>query len=200
MFIKTFTVGMLWTNCLLVGDVKTREAVVIDPGLNHESEAEEILDEIQRNGFRVKGIVNTHGHPDHVSGNKAMKEATQAPVLIHELDAPMLMSPTADRTLIEGDVVEFGEGKLRVLHTPGHTPGSVALLGRDEVFVGDTLFAGSIGRYDFPGGSLKDLMESINTTLLRLPDHLKVYPGHGEVTTIGTERRTNPFLQDFSES
>jgi glyoxylase-like metal-dependent hydrolase (beta-lactamase superfamily II) len=141
--------------------------------------------------------VNTHGHPDHTGGNKALKTATSAPLLIHELDAPMLESAIADRTLREGDVLEIGETKLRVLHTPGHSPGSVALLTTDAVFVGDTLFAGSIGRYDLPGGSLEQLMNSIKTKLLVLPDSTKVFSGHGPVTTIGEERRNNMFLQDF---
>jgi glyoxylase-like metal-dependent hydrolase (beta-lactamase superfamily II) len=197
MLIKMFTVGMLRTNCFIAGDIKTGEAIIIDPGLYHASEVKNILNEIQRSKFKIKFIVNTHGHPDHVSGNKTMKEATGAHILIHESDAPMLKNPSADKTLREGDIIELGDIKLRVLHTPGHSKGSVALLGEEEVFVGDTLFAGSIGRYDLSGGSLEELMNSIKKKLLTLPDHVKVYPGHGEVTTIGEERRTNPFLQDF---
>jgi len=197
MFIKMFTVGVLGTNCFVVGDTQTEEAIVIDPGLNHASEAKNILQEIQRNRFRIKFIVNTHGHPDHISGNKMIKEATGAPILIHEYDAPLLHSPKADKTLREGDLIELGDIKLRVLHTPGHSKGSIALLGADAVFSGDTLFAGSIGRYDLPGGSLEEIMNSIKNKLLALPDHVKVYPGHGEVTTIGEERRNNPFLQGF---
>jgi len=197
MLIKMFTVGMLWTNCFVVGDTQTKEAIVIDPGFDNTSEAENILSEIQREKFRVKFIVNTHGHPDHVSGNKMMKEATGSSIIIHEYDAPMLRNPRADKTLHEGDIIELGDIKLRVLHTPGHTKGSIALLNADCLFVGDTMFAGSIGRYDLPGGSLEELMNSIKNKLLILPDHVKVYPGHGEVTTIGEERRTNPFLQDF---
>lgn len=197
MLIKMFTVGMLRTNCFIVGDIKTGEAIVIDPGFYHASEAKSILNEIHRHKFKIKFIVNTHGHSDHISGNKTMKEAVDAPVLIHESDAPMLKNPSADKTLHEGDIIELGDIKLRVLHTPGHSRGSVALLGEEEVFVGDTLFAGSIGRYDLSGGSLDELMNSIKTKLLTLPDHMKVYPGHGEATTIGEERKTNPFLQDF---
>ena len=198
MFVKMFTVGMIETNCFIVGDIEAEEAVVIDPGFDKPSEAQTILKEIERNRFKVKYIVNTHGHPDHTSGNKALKEATGAPILIHDLDVQMLKNPQADKTLHEGDTIEVGEEvKLRVLHTPGHSRGGIALLGADAIFVGDTLFAGSIGRYDLPGGSLEQLMNSIKTKLLILPDNLKVYPGHGPVTTIGEERRSNPFLQDY---
>jgi len=197
MFVKMFTVGMMWTNCFIVGDTETEEAIIIDPGFDNPAEAKTVLKEIERNRFRVKFIVNTHGHPDHTSGNKTMKEVTGAPILIHEYDAPLLQNPAADKTLHEGDIVEFGEIKLRVLHTPGHSKGSIALLGTAAVFSGDTLFLGSIGRYDLPGGSLEEIMNSIRNKLLILPDHVKVYPGHGEVTTIGEERRNNPFLQEF---
>jgi hydroxyacylglutathione hydrolase len=197
MFVKMFTVGMIGTNCFIVGDLQTEEAAVIDPGFDSASEAKSILKEIKRNKFRVKFIINTHGHPDHTSGNKTLKEATGAPILIHEYDAPLLRNPSADKTIREGDIIELGEVKLRVLHTPGHSKGSIALLGADAVFSGDTLFAGGIGRYDLPGGSFEEIMSSIRNKLLILPDNLKVYPGHGPVTTIGEERRSNPFLQDF---
>jgi glyoxylase-like metal-dependent hydrolase (beta-lactamase superfamily II) len=198
MFVKMFTVGMIETNCFLAGDMEAAEAVIIDPGFDRSSEVQAILREIERNKFKVKCIINTHGHPDHISGNKALKEATDAPILIHEQDATMLMDPSADKTLHEGDIIEVGEKvKLRVLHTPGHSPGSVALLSSGSIFVGDTLFAGSIGRYDLPSGSLEQLMNSIKTKLLVLPDATRVFPGHGPVTTIGEERRNNMFLQDF---
>jgi len=197
MFVKMFTVGVIQTNCFIVGDAQTKDAVVIDPGFDSASEAKSILKEIERNRFRVKFIINTHGHPDHTSGNKTMKEATGASILIHEYDAPLLRNPSADKTIREGDIVELGEVKLRVLHTPGHSKGSIALLGADAVFSGDTLFAGGIGRYDLPGGSLEEIMNSLKNKLLILPDHLKVYPGHGPVTTMGEEKRSNPFLQDL---
>jgi hydroxyacylglutathione hydrolase len=196
MLIEMFTVGMLGTNCFVISNTQTKEAIVIDPGFDNASEAKNILNEIQRGKLRIKFIVNTHGHPDHVSGNKMMKEATGAPIMIHEYDAPMLKNTRADKTLREGDIIEFGDIKLRVLHTPGHTKGSITLLNSNDLFVGDTLFAGSVGRYDLPGGSLEELIHSIKNKILILPDHVKVYPGHGEVTTIGEERRTNPFLKD----
>jgi len=171
--------------------------LIIDPGFDRESEAKTILNEIERNGFEVKYIINTHGHSDHIGGNRVLKEFTKAPILIHELDAPVLSNPPADRKLHEGDLIEIGKTKLRVIHTPGHSKGSIILLGADSVFSGDTLFAGSIGRYDLPGGSLEEIVDSLKNKLLALPDHLKVYPGHGPVSTIGEERRNNPFLQSF---
>jgi hydroxyacylglutathione hydrolase len=157
----------------------------------------------------VKYIVNTHGHPDHTAGNGLLKDATGAPIVIHELDAPKLTdssknlsllfglrvtSPPADQTLKEGDIIQAGKVQLKVLHTPGHSKGSISLLGDNVVFTGDTLFAGSIGRYDFPDASYKEIMNSLKR-LATLPDHLKVYPGHGPTSTIGHEKRSNPFLQ-----
>jgi len=153
--------------------------------------------------------VNTHGHPDHIGGNGIIKKATGAPILIHEYDAPMLTggadnvsglfglratSPPADKMLHEGDVIQFGKITLRVLHTPGHSKGSISLLGDDAVFTGDTLFAGSIGRYDLPGASYKEIIRSVKR-LATLPEHVKVYSGHGPTSTIGTEKKSNPFLQ-----
>lgn len=196
MLVKMFTVGMLGTNCFILGDVQTKEAIIVDPGFDNTSEAKQILGAIQNYKFKVKSIVNTHGHSDHIRGNKIVKAATGASILIHEYDAPMLCNPKADKILHEGDVIKLGEIKLQILHTPGHSKGSIALLGSKEVFVGDTLFAGSIGRYDLIGGSLRELMSSLRNKILKLPNHFKVYPGHGEVTTIGEERRTNPFLQN----
>lgn len=197
MFVKMYTVGMLGTNCFLVGDTDSHEAIIIDPGLDRESEAKTILKDIELNDFEVKYIVNTHGHPDHTSGNSIMKEATKAPILIHEYDSPMLSNPLADRKLHDGDLIEVGSIKLRVIHTPGHSKGSIILLTTDTVFSGDTLFAGSIGRYDLPGGSIEDIKNSLRSRLLTLPDYVKVYPGHGPTSTIREEKRSNPFLQGF---
>jgi glyoxylase-like metal-dependent hydrolase (beta-lactamase superfamily II) len=197
MFVRMFTVGMLATNCFLVGDRETGDAVVIDPGIDHESEAKAIFGEVERNGLRIKYIINTHGHPDHSGGNRILKDRSEAPILIYEDDASFLSNPSADRKLRDGDWIEVGNVRLRVVHTPGHSPGSMALLAEDCVFSGDTLFAGSIGRYDLPGGSLKELVNSLKSKLLTLPDHVRVYPGHGPVTTIGEERRNNPFLKSF---
>jgi len=192
MIIKRFTVGWLSTNCYVVGCEGTKEAVVIDPGLESEREAEEILDFIKENGLQIKYIINTHGHSDHTAGNTIIKQATGAPILIHESDASYIH---ADRKLREGDVIHIGCLKLVVLHTPGHTKGGISLLGDNIVFTGDTLFSGAIGRTDFPGGSYQELIKSIRDKLLPLPDSLKVYPGHESPTTLGNEKKYNPFLQ-----
>lgn len=211
MKVQTFAVGALFTNCYVVSCEKTREALLIDPGFDTEAEAKKIFTYINENSLRVKFIVNTHGHPDHSCGNGLAKKNTEAPILIHELDAVMLgeagkavsqafgfkdFSPMADVLLRHGDLVEFGEEKLRVLHTPGHSPGSISLLGKNLIFTGDTLFAGSVGRTDLPGGSYRDLMRSIKERIAILPEHFVVYPGHGPATTIGTEKRVNPFMQE----
>jgi hydroxyacylglutathione hydrolase len=192
MIIKCFAVGWLSTNCYVVGCEETREAAVIDPGMDSEREAEPILDYIKQSGFHIKYIINTHGHPDHVAGNTLMKEATGAPILIHKSNSEHVQ---ADRKLSDGDIIYVGVLKLAVLHTPGHTKDGISLLGDNTVFTGDALFAGSVGRTDFAGGSYEELMQSIKTKLLPLPDSVKVYPGHGPSTTIGDEKRHNPFLQ-----
>jgi len=210
MIIKMFTFGMYLTNCYVVGCEETKEAIVIDPGFDRDREAEEVLKFIEQNGLHVKYIINTHGHADHTAGNGIIKKATGALILIHENDAIMLTtvaktlsrvfglrvtSPPADRTLHDGNVIEVGRVKLVVLHTPGHSKGGISLLGDKVVFSGDTLFAGSIGRTDLPGASFKEIMQSIKTKLVTLPDSFKVYPGHGPLTTIGEEKKHNPFLQ-----
>ncbi len=192
MIIKRFTVGWLSTNCYVVGCEETKEAVLIDPAVERKREAEEILDFIKQNSFHIKYIINTHGHPDHIAGNAIMKKAIGAPILIHEDDAVRVY---ADRKLRDGDVLQVGSFKLVVLHTPGHTKGGISLLGDKVVFTGDTLFPGSIGRTDFLGGSFEELIRSIKTKLLPLPDNFKVYPGHESSTTIGEEKKHNPFLQ-----
>jgi len=192
MFIECFKVGWLATNCYVVGCGETKEAVIIDPGLETESETKKILDVIKQNGFHVKYIINTHGHHDHISGNNVMKEATSAPILIHESHSGHV---NADQKLHEGDVIQVGNYKLAVLHTPGHTPDGISLLGDNVVFTGDTLFAGAIGRTDFTGGSFQEIMQSIKRKLLVLPDHFIVYPGHESSSNIGDEKKYNPFLQ-----
>lgn len=202
-------VGPLQVNCFILADEKTKEAVVIDPG----DDAQTILKIIKEKDLKIKYVVNTHAHFDHVGANKAIKEATGAELLLHEADAPLLAaaanqsrsfgmdpvsSPAADRYVKQGDVLSAGEVSLKVLHTPGHTPGGISLLENGLVFTGDALFAGSIGRTDFPGGDLLTLIRSIRTQLMVLPDDTKVFSGHGPATTIGEERRENPFLNKQS--
>ncbi|SEO33806.1 MBL fold metallo-hydrolase [Propionispora vibrioides] len=199
-------VGALGTNCYIVYCEKTRQAIVVDPGAN----AAEILQTVQEQKLQVTAIVNTHGHADHITANDKIREATQAPVYIHADDAAMLTSPqrnlsvyigapvicqAADRLLQEEDLVAVGEGTLRVLHTPGHTPGGICLLGDKFLLSGDTLFAESVGRTDFPGGSSELLIAGIREKLMVLPDDIKVLPGHGPATTIGWERRMNSFIR-----
>ena len=196
-------------NCFVLGCDATLEAAVIDPG----DEPDRILLALAESNLTVKLIINTHGHFDHVGANRKLNEVTGAPILIHPLDAPMLNqladsaaawgmtadnSPPPDRELQDGDQVSFGKINLKVLHTPGHTPGGISLYTDQEVFVGDTLFAGSIGRTDFPGGSFETLKESIQQKLFALSEDLKVYPGHNQPTTIGVEKRTNPFVGEQS--
>jgi glyoxylase-like metal-dependent hydrolase (beta-lactamase superfamily II) len=205
LIIKELAVGMLMANCIILGCEKTREAAVIDPG----DETERILLSLADSKLRLKYIINTHGHFDHVGGNKKMKEATGADILIHFLDAPMLSrlssdatlfgfsaenSPPPDRTLEDNDTISFGEITLKVIHTPGHSPGGISLYIDSNVFVGDTLFADSIGRSDLPGGDFNTLISSIKNRLFELGDDVKVFPGHGPNTTIGREKLSNPFV------
>jgi len=207
--VELFTVGPLFTNCYLVYCPQTKEAIVIDPGFGSKKEAENFLEKILRKELNIKYIVNTHGHPDHTSGNGLLKERTHAPILIHRFDASKLgdsrrivyeslgfeiYSPPADTFIDEGDIIKFGNASLKVLYTPGHSKGSISLVGEKCVFSGDTLFAGSIGRYDFPDSSFEEIMHSLKEKLLALPDDFIVYPGHGPITTIGEEKRSNPFL------
>ena len=189
-------VGALETNCYLVGCEATGQALVIDPG----GEAMSILGEAQRAGLEIVKVVNTHGHFDHTLGNRELVEATGGDLLIHRLDAPFLAGsaslfgeeippgPEPDVLLEEGDVVEVGEVRLSVLHTPGHSPGSISLLGEGLVFSGDALFRRGMGRTDFPGSSYPALLRSIREVLLRLPADTIVHPGHGPSTTIAQER------------
>jgi glyoxylase-like metal-dependent hydrolase (beta-lactamase superfamily II) len=210
MIVKMLTLGALDTNCYVIWDEKSEEAMVIDPGFSTENEGKRtVLRLIQIRNLSVRFIANTHGHADHTCGNGIVKKATSAPILIHELDAPLLgvsgqewaslfgirlTSPPADRTLHEGDKITLGESTLTVVHTPGHTPGGISLISENLVFVGDTLFKGSIGRTDIPSGSYEQIIESIKEKLATLPDNFVVYPGHGPATTVGEEKETNPYL------
>lgn len=204
MIIRSMQVGPLGANCYIIGCEETRHAAVIDPG----GDADKILLALANDQLTLKAIINTHGHFDHVSANKALKKASGADLMIHPDDVPMLThlaqgaaqwgmrsedSPAPDRLLNEGDTITVGTIQLKVFHTPGHTPGGISLYAEKAVFVGDTLFAGSIGRTDFPGGDFNTLISSIHNKLFTLPDDTTVYTGHMEPTTIGKEKRYNPF-------
>jgi glyoxylase-like metal-dependent hydrolase (beta-lactamase superfamily II) len=204
LIIKQLTVGPIMANCFILGCEQTKQAAVIDPG----DEADRILMALAEDSLKVTQIIDTHGHFDHVGANKRIKEVTGADIVIHALDAPMLNqlarsaaawgmsaenSPPPDRTVDDGDSIAFGNITLSVLHTPGHTPGGISLFTDKSVFVGDTLFAGSIGRTDFPGGDFGTLITSIREKLFTLDDDVTVYAGHMGTTTIGEEKRTNPF-------
>jgi glyoxylase-like metal-dependent hydrolase (beta-lactamase superfamily II) len=205
MIIKKIVVGPLACNCYIVGAESTRKGIIIDPG----DEATRILNEAKDLGVEIESIVLTHGHKDHVGALKETKEAIDAKVIIHTDETDILKdqslarsfglfypdAPLPDTLLKDGDAVDVGGIPLSVLHTPGHTPGGICLLGEGFVFSGDTLFNQGIGRCDFPGGDYEQLLNSIRTKLMTLPDTTVVYPGHGPDTIIGTERTSNPFLQ-----
>jgi hydroxyacylglutathione hydrolase len=212
-------VGLLKCNCSILGDPETKEALVLDPG----DEVNRILALLAHHSLTVRAIVSTHAHIDHVGGLHKLKQATGAPVLMHADDFDLYrhldvqaawigMSvpelTQVDESLREGDTVRWGRFSADVLHTPGHTPGSVSLylqedlgeanspgLRQGKLFAGDTLFAGSIGRTDLLGGSMDQILHSIHNKLLVLPDATRVYPGHGLTTTIGNERTCNPFVR-----
>lgn len=201
-------VGPLQCNCSIVGDETTHEAMVIDPG----DEIEDILAVVQKHKLEVKQIVITHAHIDHVGGAMKLRAATGAPILLNQNDYALLKmldvqaawlgmkSPgkvEIDHSLGQADVVKVGSLMANVLHTPGHTEGSICLYfpAEQKLIAGDTLFAGSIGRTDLPGGSFEKIMGSLHGHVLALPDETLVIPGHGPETTIGEERESNPFLQ-----
>ncbi|MHC1589724.1 MAG: MBL fold metallo-hydrolase [Candidatus Hecatellaceae archaeon] len=208
MKVRMLVVGPVATNCYIARCEETGEAIVIDPG----DEGERILEAVREEKAKVKYVVNTHGHIDHIGANDLVRKALKAPLLIHRLDAEALGKPELnlsmffwselrasgpDRTLEDGDEIAFGRIRLKVLHTPGHTPGSICLLSDDVIFTGDTLFAGSIGRTDMPGGSFQRLIHSLKHRIMPLPDGLKVYPGHGPETLLGYEKQVNPYLRSL---
>jgi len=207
MIFEILVVGPLGVNCFLLGDAATGEGIVVDPG----GDAARVLDAVRDHGLKVSRVINTHGHFDHVGGNRQVLAATGAELLIHRDDEPFLSraadvatmyglatenSPLPGRYLEDGMLLYLGETGITVLHTPGHTPGGCCLYLATEgkVITGDTLFAEGVGRTDFPGSSHEALMTSIRTRLMTLPDATVAYPGHGPATTIGHERRYNPYI------
>lgn len=207
MILNMLMVGPLQANCYIVGCERTRQAAVIDPG----GDVDQILTALARDQLRLVYIINTHGHVDHTAGNKRLKEVTGAQLVIHESDAPMIMnlassgsmwgmkvenSPAPDLYVREEDTITIGDISLKVLHTPGHSPGGISLVTDKVVFVGDTLFAGSIGRTDFSGGDHESLIRGVRSKIFTLGDDVVVYPGHGPETTVGQEKRSNPFFRE----
>jgi len=205
LILKTLVLGELAVNCYIVGCPETKEALVIDPG----SDAPLIGRRVEDLGLRLRTIVLTHGHWDHAGAAAALRRASGAGLLCHRDEAALLSDPranlsawfspsadppVADRLLAHGETVRVGRLSFRVIHTPGHTPGGLCLHGDGAVFTGDTLFAGAVGRTDLPGGDFRLLLAVIRERLLVLDDATLVYPGHGPSTTIGDERRENPYL------
>ena len=206
MILDTLPTGPLEVNCYIIGCEKTRKAAVIDPGGN----VEQILQCLQHHQLDLVMVINTHGHFDHIGGNRGLLAATAAELFIHQDDRQLLdyaeehaaayglqveTSPSPTRELIDGEILLVGELSLQVIHTPGHSPGGICLYVNDCLLVGDTLFAGSIGRTDLPGGDHQLLISGIKEKLLLLPDETRVFPGHGPVSTIGEEKQHNPFLR-----
>ena len=204
-------VGMLACNCSIIGDESTGEALIIDPG----DEIDRILEILKRHNLRATQIIATHAHIDHVGGIDKLRRACGAPVLLHEDDHVLYQNLSTqaawlgveppgvaeiDQFVREGQTIRCGELAFEVLHTPGHSPGSISLHrkgGEGEIFSGDTLFEGSIGRVDLWGGSMEDILRSIKERLLVFDDATRVFPGHGAATTIGHEREMNPFLKNL---
>lgn len=206
--IKRLVVGSLSANCYIVGSEATREGLVIDPGGN----AEDIFKAITDSGLEIEIIVLTHGHSDHIAALHDIQDRTGAEVAIHSDDAEFLRGRGSfstmfgisyktpeppDRLLYDGDVIDIGGRHFSVVHTPGHTPGSICLLTGDRVFTGDTLLYQGIGTTLMPGSSRRQLIDSIHTRLMVLPDNTNIYPGHGRETTIGAERQNNPFIRGW---
>jgi glyoxylase-like metal-dependent hydrolase (beta-lactamase superfamily II) len=209
MIIRGFEIGPFWTNCYIVGSESTGEGMIIDPAADPDF----ILKQVKKLNLDIKIIVATHSHPDHLMALGAVKKETGASFALHEAEpsgkraagasrmislmvgSPVEPPPDPDISLKDGDIIDVGDLKFTVLHTPGHSPGGICLYGNGVVFVGDTLFNLSVGRSDFPGCSHDVLIDSIQRKLLVMPDDTTVYPGHGPKTTIGDERRHNPFLR-----
>lgn len=201
MLIKCLAVGTFKTNCYIIRSETSNNGIIIDPG----DAPQEILYYIQQSKLNIDYILLTHGHPDHCHALKEIKDITRAKIAIHKNDVKLLHDrtlglllglgyhelPDPDILLVEGDNISLGNTRFKILHTPGHTPGSICIYGGGIVFTGDTLFNSGIGRTDLPGGNSYDIINSIRDKLLKLPDEIIVYPGHGPITSIGTERRGN---------
>lgn len=198
-------VGPLQSNCFILGDEESGEAVIIDPG----GDGDMILNAVLEKPWKVTAILNTHAHFDHIAANAAVKRGTGAPLMAPRPDAPFMAqahisariyglevdsSPEPDKLLDDGDEIDLGDEKIKVISTPGHTPGGATFVTSIGIFPGDSIFAGSIGRTDLPGGDYDTLIDSIKTRIMSLDDETLIYPGHGPATTVGREREYNPFL------
>jgi len=205
MTLKTLSLGMMQTNCYVLYDEKSKDAIIVDPACDFDA----IRKNIDALKLNVRYIVITHAHYDHIEALDELKQHTNALICIGEADAQGLSDPLrnlcglfgdtlpetkADILLRDGDEIELSDNKLRIISTPGHTPGGICMLVDDILISGDTLFFESVGRSDFPGGSSQTLINSVKTKLFVLPDNTKVYPGHGPSTTIGHEKESNPFI------
>ena len=208
MILHQFVVGSMAVCSYIIGCEATKKAAIVDPGGDEEL----LLAEVKKLGLTVEYIIATHGHPDHVCGNRKIQEATGAKIIMHAADVDFFekpevkkyfsmlgleASPPADILVSDGDEIKIGEVIFKVIHTPGHTPGGMCLYCSPHLITGDTLFVGGLGRTDFPGGSHKELLDSIRTKLLSLPAETIVWPGHGyggSKSTIGDEAASNPFL------
>lgn len=191
--IKKIVVGDLETNCYLFYDEKNKKSIIIDPG----AESNKIISEISKLNLKILYVVTTHGHADHIGACAELKKFTQAELLIHKNDLPWFdfFSPAIpDAYLEENQIINISNFPLKILHTPGHSEGSICLLGDGFIFTGDTLFCGGVGRVDLPGGDEKKLFCSLKEKILTLPTNTIFYPGHGNECTIGEERKHNPFL------
>ncbi len=209
MIIKQLIVGSMGVCCYIIGCEKTQKGAIVDPGGDENL----ILDAVKEMGLTIEYIIATHGHPDHVCGNRSLKEATGASIVMHEADDKYFgqaetksyfsmlgleASPPTDVIVKEDDIIQIGDEQLRVIHTPGHTPGGICLYNAPDVITGDTLFVGGIGRTDFPGGSYEELIDSLKEKVIILPEDTVVWPGHGyggSRSTIGEEKRSNPYLR-----